>query len=69
LYKKNLSTYLPLNTNLIDIFDTDMKNSVFNQTTLDDALLRGDKFYYEYMKFHKGDEFAGRLNFGILMPD
>lgn len=69
IYKSSLSTYIPLNTNLTDIFDTDMKNSVFNHTTLDDALLRGNKFYYEYMKFHKGDEFAGRMNFGILMLD
>jgi len=69
IYKSSLSTYIPLNTNLTDIFDTDMKNSVFNHTTSDDALLRGDKFYYEYLKFHKGDEFAGRMNFGILMLD
>lgn len=61
--------YLPLNTNLTDIFDTDMMNSVFNQLTNEEALSKGSDFYFDYMKFHKGDEFTGRMNFGILMLD
>lgn len=65
MYQKSVIKEVTPNTYLSDIFDTDMKNSIFNQLSLEQAKSKGDEFLYEYMKFHEGDKMKGTMNFGI----
>jgi hypothetical protein len=40
----------------VDIFDTDLNNSVFNQISIEDAHNKGETFFEEYLKFNKLNE-------------
>lgn len=65
IYQKSIIKEVTPNINHSDIFDTDMKNSIFNQLSLEQAKSRGDEFLYEFMKFHEVDKMKGTMNFGI----
>lgn len=69
IYKKPINKYLPINTNLSDTFDTDMKNSIFNQVGIEIAQSKGEVFFGEYMRFHNKKEIIGRMNFGLICPN
>ena len=47
---------VPTITNLENIFDTDLKNSVFNQVSIEEANCRGETFFKEFLQFHDSDE-------------
>lgn len=67
IYKKPFKKDIPLNYDLSNVFDTDMKNSIFNQLSLEQVLSMDDEFLYDYMKFHNGEKIKGRMNFGIFL--
>lgn len=68
IYKKPFRKDIPLNTNLSDVFDTDLNNSIFNQLSLEQAICKGDEFYYEYMEFHIREKIKSGMNLGLLQP-
>ena len=45
-------TNVPLSTDLKNIFETKMENSIFNQTSIESAHTKGNKFINEYLDFH-----------------
>jgi hypothetical protein len=67
IYKKPFKKEIPLNYDLSNEFDTDMKNSIFNQLSLEQVLSMDDEFLYDYMNFHNGEKIKGRMNFGIFL--
>ena len=67
IYQKSIIKEVTPNTNLSDIFDTDMKNSIFNQLSLEKVLSMDDEFLYDFMKFHNGEKIKGKMNFGIFL--
>lgn len=44
---------IPLNWDLNNAFDTDLKNSVFNHISIEEANSRGDVFFNDYLNFHE----------------
>ena len=46
---------VPLISDLDEIFDTDLANSIFNQISIEEASSRGEIFFNEYLNFHKLD--------------
>jgi hypothetical protein len=55
---------VPFLSNSDSIYNTDMKNSVFNQITIEEASSRGEPFFLEYFKFHNDNE----INEHITVP-
>ena len=47
------NSHIPLNWDLDNAFDTDLKNSVFNHISIEDASSRDDVFFNEYLNFHQ----------------
>jgi hypothetical protein len=47
---------IPIITNLNDVFDCDLSNSIFNQIDVEEASYRGEIFLREYLRFHKVGE-------------
>lgn len=47
---------VPLLPNSDSIYNTDMKNSVFNQITIEEASSRKEPFFPEFLKFHNQNE-------------
>lgn len=52
LYKKERQKATEQTTNLSDIFETDLNNSIFNNITIEEAYYKGEKFFKEYEKYH-----------------
>lgn len=67
IYKK-ISKDLSCPTNLTQIFDTDLKNRIFDQMPTDEVYARGEVFLKEYNNFHNVTEEDGYMNFGIFIP-
>jgi hypothetical protein len=55
-FPSNPSNTLPVISNLENIFDPDLNNSIFNHISIEDAYSRGDIFFNEYLKFHNREE-------------
>lgn len=53
LYKPISTNEIEINTNLENIFDADLSNSIFNQLNLEQAKSKDPIFLKEYLKFHK----------------
>lgn len=68
IYKKYPRKELPLITDLTNVFDTDLKNSVFNQVTIEEAYSKGEVFWNEFNNFHNVTVENGIMNFGIVLP-
>ncbi len=68
IYKKYPRKELPLITDLTNVFDTDLKNSVFNQVTIEEAYSKGEVFWNELNNFHNVTVENGIMNFGIVLP-
>lgn len=51
--KSNEPSELKPNTDLENIFNTNMANSIFNQLDVEKANSKGEKFFNEYLKFHE----------------
>jgi hypothetical protein len=66
IYKNYPTKHLPLLTDLTNVFETDLKNSIFNQVTIEEAYLRGEVFWSEFNKFHNVTLEKGTMNFGIV---
>lgn len=49
-------TKVPNNSDLKNIFDSDLNNSVFNQVSIEEANSRGNIFFNEYLSFHNPEE-------------
>jgi hypothetical protein len=49
----------PVILNSENIYDTDIKNCVFNQVTIEEASNRGEPFFSEYLRFHNENEVNG----------
>ncbi|SEF82309.1 hypothetical protein [Flavobacterium urumqiense] len=47
---------VPFLSNSENIYDTDITKSVFNQITIEEASIRGEPFFSEYLKFHNENE-------------
>ena len=58
---KNKEKDIPVITNLENIFDTDLKNSVFNQVPIEEANCRGETFFKEYLQFHDSGEINEKI--------
>jgi hypothetical protein len=56
LYPKVKKHKTDVISDLNNIFDTDLLNSVFNQVNIQEAHDRGDKFFNEYLNFHAMDK-------------
>jgi len=56
LYPKVISIQIEPLSNLNNVFDTDMQNSIFNQIDVQQAHEQGEQFFIEYLKFHKIDK-------------
>jgi hypothetical protein len=54
-YKTNKSQVVPVMSDLRNVFDTDLKNSIFHQIDIQQANDRGALFFREYLDFHKVD--------------
>lgn len=52
LYKIKRATAIKLITDLSNNFDTDLKNSIFNNISIEDAHYRGHEFFKEFEDFH-----------------
>jgi len=58
IYKKAVKkSILPL-TNISNIFDPDMTNSIFNQMSVEDAMCEGFSFYVDYVVFKQNQKNA-----------
>lgn len=58
IYKKAVKkSILPL-TNISNIFDPDMTNSIFNQMSVEDAMCEGFNFYVDYVVFKQNQKNA-----------
>ncbi|HLF50928.1 hypothetical protein [Flavobacterium sp.] len=55
-FKSNTKKELPIISDLKNVFDTDFKNSIFNQISIEEAYNRGDVFFKEYLNFHDKDQ-------------
>lgn len=44
--------HIPVISDLDEIFDTDLSNSIFNQISIEEASSRGEIFFNEYLSFH-----------------
>ena len=53
LFKKQISNEVKPNSNLKNIFDTNLNNSIFNQISPEKAYSRGGGFLTDYLKFHE----------------
>ncbi len=51
-YIKTIKTERPIVLNAQEIYQSDSKNSIFNQISIEEASNRGDPFFSEYIKFH-----------------
>lgn len=51
-YKPKTSNKMIFNTDIENIFDTDLKNSVFNHISIEEAYYKGEVFLKEYYQFH-----------------
>ncbi len=60
-FKTNIKKELPINTDLENVFDTDLNKSIFNQLTVEEASYRGEVFLEEYLKFHGEDEIKEKI--------
>jgi hypothetical protein len=69
IYKKYSEKELPLITDLTNVFDTDLKNSIFNQVTIEEAYTKGEVFWREFNKFHDVTVEKGTMNFGMYTHD
>lgn len=47
------NSHIPLNWDLDNAFDNDLKSSIFNNISIEDANSRGDVFFNEYLNFHE----------------
>jgi hypothetical protein len=52
LYKKKRTKAIKPITDQSNIFDTDLKNSIFNNITVEDAHYKGVKFFREFEEFN-----------------
>jgi hypothetical protein len=52
LYKKKQAMSIKPITDLSNVFDSDLKNSIFNNISVQDANYKGDKFFKEFEEFH-----------------
>jgi hypothetical protein len=52
LYKIKRAKAIKPITDQSNIFDTDLKNSIFNNISIEDAYHKGDKFFKEYEDYH-----------------
>ncbi|MBC7845512.1 MAG: hypothetical protein H7Y10_03370 [Flavobacterium sp.] len=52
LYKKKRTKAIKPITDQSNIFDTDLKNSIFNNISIEDAYHKGDKFFKEFEEFN-----------------
>lgn len=52
-YKPILTNEVPTVSSTENIFDTDLRNSIFNHISIEDANHKGEVFLKEYLKFHK----------------
>ncbi|WP_330911402.1 hypothetical protein [Flavobacterium sp.] len=55
-FKPNSDNAIPVISDLENIFDSDLSNSIFNHISIEDAYCRGDMFFSEYLKFHNTEE-------------
>ncbi|MFH6946848.1 hypothetical protein ACHRV6_00005 [Flavobacterium sp. FlaQc-51] len=55
-FKPNSDNAIPVISELENIFDSDLSNSIFNHISIEDAYCRGDMFFSEYLKFHNKEE-------------
>ncbi|MCW2120545.1 hypothetical protein [Flavobacterium sp. 7A] len=55
-YKTIISKEIPVISDLQNIFETDLRNSIFNQIDIEKANDRGETFFNEYLKFHGLDK-------------
>ncbi len=69
IYKKYPKKELPLVTDLTNVFDTDLKNSIFNQVTIEEDCSRGEVFWNEFNNFHNVTVENGTMNFGMYRHD
>jgi hypothetical protein len=60
-YGINLKKEVPTITDLGNVFDTDLNNSIFNQLTIEEAFGKGMAFFNEYLNFHKVDKITERI--------
>ncbi len=51
-------------TDIENVFDTDLKNSVFNHVSIEDAYYKGDIFLKEYHKYHN---IVDEINSGLIV--
>ena len=58
---KNIEKDIPTITDLENIFDTDLKNSVFNQIPIEEANCRGETFFKEYLQFHDSGQIDDKI--------
>jgi hypothetical protein len=56
LYPKVRNGQIEVISDLTNIFDTNMQKSIFNQIDVEKAHEQGEKFFIEYLKFHKLDK-------------
>jgi hypothetical protein len=56
LYPKVRSSKIEPLSDLNNVFDTNMQNSIFNQIDVQQAHEQGEKFFIEYLKFHNLDK-------------
>jgi hypothetical protein len=58
IYKKAVKKSILPPTNISNIFDTDMTNSIFNQMSVEDAMCEGFSFYVDYVVFKQNQKNA-----------
>lgn len=55
-FSLNSDNTIPVISDLENIFDSDLSNSIFNHISIEEAHYRGDVFFNEYLKFHNTEE-------------
>jgi hypothetical protein len=66
-YKPIRTKEIPVISDLENVFDTDLNNSVFNQLGIEEAHERGDAFLNEYLEFHGIDKDAEK-SIAVVKP-
>ena len=60
-FKTNIKKEVPTITDLDNVFDADLNNSIFNQLTVEEASYRGDVFLKEYLQFQDEVEIKEKI--------